>query len=152
MSITTTNSNSRVGSSTSTVISGTNTILESGKFGRGKIKKPKDAKIYEMASNAEGYEELMFEGYNILDLNKNGHVSHREKEFYFILGNKVEKDNRIPAAGFNKEAYMADVAYIVPRDKLDNDYPSGQNWDDTTYKIDVLWWIKRPIEITVTLK
>jgi hypothetical protein len=105
-----------------------------------------------MVSIAEGYDNLTFEGFNILDLNKNGRVSHSEKEFHFILGNKVEKDNRIPPAGFNKEAYMADSAYIVPRDRLDNDYESGQNWDDTTYQIRVPRWVKGPLEITATLK
>jgi hypothetical protein len=128
------------------------TLFHSGKFNRGKIKNPQSAKIYEMVSIAEGYDDLTFEGFNILDLNKNGRVSHREKEFHFILGNKVEKDNRIPPAGFNKEAYIADAAYIVPRDRLDNDYESGQNWDDTTYRIRVPQWVKGPLEITATLK
>jgi hypothetical protein len=128
------------------------TIFHSGKFRRGKIRKPKQAKIYEMVSIADGYDDLMFEGFNILDLNKNGRVSHKEKEFHFILGNKVEKDNRIPPAGFNKDAYMADAAFIVPRDKLDNDYTSGQNWDDTTYRIPLPWWAYGPLKITATLK
>jgi hypothetical protein len=128
------------------------TLFHSGKFWKGKILKPRKAKVYEMVSVAEGYDNLMFEGFNILDLNKNGKVSHREKEFHFILGNKVEKDNRIPPAGFNKDAYMADAAFIVPRDKLDNDYAPGQNWDDTNYYIHVPKWVKGPIEITATLK
>ncbi|MET0009322.1 MAG: hypothetical protein ABW124_18660 [Candidatus Thiodiazotropha sp. 6PLUC9] len=128
------------------------TVFHSGKFRKGKIIKPKKAKIYEMISVADGYDDLMFEGFNILDLNKNGRVSHKEKEFHFILGNKVEKDNRIPPAGFNKDAYMADAAFIVPRDELDNDYTSGQNWDDTTYEIDLPRWVKGPLEITATLR
>lgn len=114
--------------------------------------KPKKTKIYEMVTVAEGYDDLIFDGFNILDLNKDGKVSESEKEFHFILGNKVEKDNRIPPAGFNKDAYMADAAFIVPRDKLDNDYEQGQNWDDTTYEIHVPWWVPGPIEITATLK
>jgi hypothetical protein len=128
------------------------TIFNSGEFSKGKILNSKKAKIYEMVSVAEGYDDLMFKGFNILDLNKNGKVSDKEKEFHFILGNKVEKDNRIPPAGFNKDAYMADAAFIVPRDELDNDYESGQNWDDTTYEIHVPSWVTGPLEITATLK
>ncbi|MEJ2609741.1 MAG: hypothetical protein P8179_06520 [Candidatus Thiodiazotropha sp.] len=128
------------------------TIYRNGSINRGSIRRPEEAKIYEMVSIAEGYDDLTFEGHNILDLNKNGRVSHQEKEFHFILGNKVEKDNRIPPAGFNKDAYMADGAFIVPRDKLDNDYASGQNWDDTSYEIEIPRWVQGPLEITATLK
>ncbi|MEJ2407526.1 MAG: hypothetical protein P8171_25340 [Candidatus Thiodiazotropha sp.] len=128
------------------------TLFHSGRFYKGKILNPEKAKIYEIISVAEGYDHLMFEGFNILDLDKSGVVSHREKEFHFILGNKIEKDNRIPPAGFNKDAYMADAAFIIPRDELDNDYESGQNWDDTTYWIHVPSWARGPLEITATLK
>ena len=106
-----------------------------------------------MVSVAEGYDNLTFEGYQILDLNRDGEVDHHEKEFRFILGNKVEKDNRIPPAGFNRAAYMADAAFIVPRDALDNDYAEVQNWDDTSYRIRLPWWVWRgPLRITATLK
>ena len=75
-----------------------------------------------------------------------------EKEFHFILGNKVEKDNRIPPAGFIRAAYMADAAFIVPRDKLDNDYADGQNWDDTVYKLELEKKPKGPLAVIATLK
>jgi len=128
------------------------TLFHSGQFQNGKILNPEKAKIYEMVTVAEGYDNLKFEGFNILDLNKNGVVSHKEKEFHFMLGNKIEKDNRIPPAGFNKDAYMADGAFIVPRDELDNDYKSGQYWDDTRYTIYIPRWVVGPVTITATLK
>jgi len=43
--------------------------------------------------------------------------------------NKIIKDNRIPPQGFNKAAYQADGAFIIPADA----YANGQNWDTTAY-------------------
>jgi hypothetical protein len=128
------------------------TVFHSGKLRHGRIVRPSQAKVYEVVNIAEGYDDLMFQGFNMLDLNKDGEVTHEEKEFHFILGNKVEKDNRIPPAGFNKKAYIADGAFIVPRDPLDNDYLDGQNWDDTQYVFRVPSWVKGPLQMTATLK
>ena len=54
-----------------------------------------------------------------------------------MLMNYIEKDNRIPPRGFNKAAYMADGAFIIPHDMNQNDYADGQNWDTTTYTFPV---------------
>lgn len=102
----------------------------------GKLVRTSMTKVYEAIPIAEGYEENLYKGYSILDANKDGIVSHREKEFHFVLNNKIDKDNRIPPKGFNKAAYTADGAFIVPRDPQDCDYADGQNWDVTTYEME----------------
>lgn len=127
-------------------------IFASGFTFCGKLIRTFQTKVYEMVSEADGYDDLEIDGYNILDANRDGYVSEHEKEFHFILGNKVVKDNRIPPKGFNREAYFADAAFIIPRDFLDNDYPDGQNWDDTKYTFYVPRWVRGPLEITATLK
>lgn len=127
-------------------------IFASGFMFRGKLIRTLQTKVYEMVSLAEGYDDYELDGFNILDANQDGRVTHEEKEFHFIMGNKVDKDNRIPPLGFNKAAYTADAAFIIPRDYMDNDYADGQNWDDTRYTFWVPWWIKGPLEITATLK
>lgn len=73
------------------------------------------AKVYE--------HEAVTEGYSGAGLPADG------DHFHFILLNKIEKDNRIPPAGYNKAAYQADGAFIVP----ENLYADGQNWDVTPY-------------------
>ncbi len=94
-------------------------------------------KVYEQLILAKGYDTFELDGYNILDANKDGVVTHGEEEFHFVLMNYVEKDNRIPPKGFNKEAYQADGAFIIPHYPKDTDYPSGQHWDVTPYTFTV---------------
>jgi len=103
----------------------------------GTLVRTEQTKVYECIPVAEGYEDVKLPGspYSILDADRDGVVSHSEKEFHFVLNNVIEKDNRIPPAGFNREAYMKDGAFIVPRDPSDNDYADGQNWDVTRYRI-----------------
>jgi hypothetical protein len=62
--------------------------------------------------------------------------------------NKIIKDNRIPPKGYNKKAYQADGAFIIP----ENAYADGQNWDITQYTIDVPADVQGTIQITATLK
>ncbi|TFH44212.1 MAG: hypothetical protein E4G94_03965 [ANME-2 cluster archaeon] len=92
-----------------------------------------ETKVYEQVVLAKGYENFKLDGNSIIDANKDGYVSHYEKEFHFVLMNYIEKDNRIPPKGFNKAAYEDDGAFIIPRDAKDTDYPNGQNWDTTPY-------------------
>jgi hypothetical protein len=66
-------------------------------------------------------QKILAEGYDFLDAN--------DKEFHFVLMNTIVKDNRIPPKGFNKAAYQADGAFIIPEDL----YEDGQNWDETPY-------------------
>ena len=46
----------------------------------------------------------------------------------------IVKDNRIPPKGFNKAAYQADGAFIVP---VKIPMRDGQNWDETAYTFDI---------------
>jgi len=71
--------------------------------------------------------------------------------FHFILMNKIIKDNRIPPKGFNKKAYTADGAFIIPHDPKDTDYTEGQNWDITPYTFTVPGGVKGIIRVTATL-
>lgn len=129
------------------------TILSSGNLDRtGALKRTLRTKVYEIKIEAEGYDTLMYDGFPLLDADQDGTVSHEEKEFHFLLGNNVIKDNRIPPKGFNKAAYMAEGAFIIPHDRLDNDYPDGQNWDDTVYKFGLPADVVGPLEVTATLK
>jgi hypothetical protein len=66
--------------------------------------------------------------------------------------NSIEKDNRIPPRGFNKDAYQADGAFIIPHDPKDTDYPSGQNWDVTPYTFTVPAAIVGKLHITARLQ
>ena len=100
------------------------TILEDGavdpETGEVLVANPDD--IFEIHALAEGYGDL-------LDDDNDGVVTEHEKEFHFALLNKVVKDNRIPPKGYNKAAYMAQGAFIVPEDE----YADGQNWADREY-------------------
>lgn len=49
---------------------------------------------------------------------------------HFVLNNKVYKDNRIPPRGFTNAAF-ADFGGAP----VDYNYPDGQYWDDTYYRI-----------------
>lgn len=79
-----------------------------------------------------------------------------DSDFHFVMINKIVKDNRIPPAGFNKAAYTADGAFIIPstdpNDPPDTDYPDGQNWDVTSYSIPVPAGVTGPITIAAVLK
>ena len=91
-------------------------------------------------------------------------------EFHFALLNTIKKDNRIPPKGFNKAAYQADGAYIIPecvggaRDakgcESDSDcdggicrelYDNGEHWDDTEYTIKIPPTAKKKVIVTTTL-
>lgn len=120
--------------------------------GKGKLVRTPETKVYEIIALAEGYDTNVLNGFNILDANKDGVVTHEEKEFHFILMNFIEKDNRIPPAGFNKAGFTADGAFIVPRDPKDIDYPDGQNWDNTPYNITIPAGVTGPVTITTTLR
>ena len=128
-----------------------NVIFEDGRIDptTGALVRTPNTKVYEQIPLAMGYDSFNLAGWNILDntsggpstgdlvYKPDGYVSHFDKEFHFVLMNYVEKDNRIPPRGFNKAAYTADGAFIVPYDAKDTDYPSGQNWDITTYTFPV---------------
>ncbi len=109
-------------------------------------------KVYEQVALAEGYDTFNLGSYNILDANKDGYVNHTEKEFHFVLMNYIEKDNRIPPKGYNKRAYAADGAFIIPHDPKDTDYNDGQNWDKTPYTFTIPTDVKGKISVTATLK
>ena len=79
-------------------------------------------------------------------------VVKRSEQGHFVLNNFTEKDNRIPPSGFNKDAYTADGAFIIPHDPHDTDYPSGQNWDITPYSVSIPTTAVGPISITATLR
>ncbi len=126
----------------------------------GELVRTEQTRVYEHVALAKGYEPFILDGFNVLDADKNGSVSHYEEEFHFVLMNYVEKDNRIPPKGFNKAAYTADGAFIVPYhtdgiDKIpgakDTDYVDGQNWDKTCYTFVVPAGAKSPITVEVDL-
>jgi hypothetical protein len=94
-------------------------------------------KVYEMEAVADGYDESV--------------VEKGKEHFHFILMNKIIKDNRIPPRGFNKEAYSADGAFIIPHDPKDTDYADGQYWDVTPYTFIVPNGVKGRIHVTATL-
>jgi hypothetical protein len=94
-------------------------------------------KVYEIRMRSIGYR---------------ANVVHSGDREHFFLNNFTEKDNRIPPAGFNKDAYTADGAFILPHDPKDTDYVSGQNWDITPYHIRIPARAVSPISITATLK
>ncbi len=109
-------------------------------------------KVYEQLVLAEGYKNFKLDGYSIIDADKDGTVTHAEEEFHFVLMNYIEKDNRIPPLGYNKEAYMKDGAFIVPHDPKDTDYPTGQNWDVTPYAFTIPASAQGAVTVTATLK
>jgi len=59
----------------------------------------------------------------------------------------IEKDNRIPPLGYNKAAYQADGAFIIPEDT----YADGQNWDITNYSFTVPATASGAVQVTATL-
>ena len=83
----------------------------------GALIRTPESKVYEHVALAKDYPFL----------------DEHDEEFHFVLNNFIEKDNRIPPKGFNKAAYTADGAFIIPHDPKDTDYPDGQNWDVTPY-------------------
>ncbi len=119
-------------------------LFEDGVLGAdgGLIRTP-ETKVYEHIALAKGFP--------FLDEDGSGTVEHDEQEFHFILLNFIEKDNRIPPRGFNKAAYTADGAFIIPRDPKDTDYPDGQNWDITPYTIPIPRFTQGPVRVTATL-
>lgn len=88
----------------------------------GKLTRTGDTKVYERVGYALGYAD------SVVDSTKPA-----DRKFRFVLENTVAQDNRIPPAGFDKAAYQADGAFIVPEAL----YDAGENWDDTTYTITV---------------
>jgi hypothetical protein len=114
----------------------------------GSLERSEQTKVYEQVIKAEGYESsLLDDGHSILDADKDGVVSEHEKEFHFVLMNTVVKDNRIPPKGFNKTAYQADGAFIIPEDL----YQDGQYWDDTPYTFAIPAFVKGNVRVTATL-
>jgi hypothetical protein len=118
----------------------------------GSLDRTAQTKVYEQKIEAEGYEDNVLQAadgvwYSILDANKDGAVSPEEKEFHFVLLNHIVKDNRIPPKGYNKAAYMADGAFIVPADLYDD----GQNWNDTVYAFNIPADVKGNVKVTATL-
>jgi len=109
----------------------------------GALIRTPETKVYEHIALAKGFP--------FLDEDGSGEVEHDEQEFHFVLLNFIEKDNRIPPKGFNKAAYTADGAFIIPRDPKDTDYPDGQNWDITPYTFDIPFFSLGPLEVTATL-
>jgi hypothetical protein len=105
------------------------------------VDKHNGAKVYEFVGLAKDYDSS---------------VAPPDSEFHFALVNFTAKDNRIPPVGFNKAAYTADGAFIIPStipgDPPDTDYPDGQNWDVTTYSIPVPTGVTGPILITAELR
>ena len=104
------------------------TILEDGAVDpvTGEVLVADHDDIFEIHAVAEGFGDL-------LDENGDGEVTEHEKEFHFALLNKVVKDNRIPPKGYDKAAYMAQGAFIVPADE----YADGQNWAEREYSFTV---------------
>jgi hypothetical protein len=94
-------------------------------------------KVYEMEVIADGYDKSV--------------IAKGNEHFHFMLMNKIIKDNRIPPKGFNKEAYTADGAFIIPHDPKDNDYADGQDWDITPYTFTVPEGKQGKISVTATL-
>jgi hypothetical protein len=98
------------------------------------------------------YEQrILAKGYDFLDKDGDGVTSHEEQEFHFVLMNYIEKDNRIPPKGYNKAAYQADGAFIIPFDPKDTDYADGQNWDITPYTFTVPATTVKQMTVTATL-
>ena len=115
----------------------------------GALVRTDQTKVYEQEILAEGYD---FIDDKAKDLDKDGVISPEELEkaqhFHFVLMNKIIKDNRIPPKGYNKAAYQADGAFIVPAET----YADGQYWDTTRYRFTVPAGVKDKIVVTATLK
>jgi hypothetical protein len=94
-------------------------------------------KIYEQEALASDYDPTV--------------VSPGNEHFHFMLMNKIVKDNRIPPRGYNKAAYAADGAFIMPRHPKDTEYADGQYWDITSYTFTIPEWAKDKIRVTADL-
>ncbi|MEW6220748.1 MAG: hypothetical protein AB1634_14620 [Thermodesulfobacteriota bacterium] len=92
---------------------------------------PGVTKVYEQVTDAEGYSFLPPD----------------QKKFRFVLMNTIKKDNRIPPRGYNKAAYQADGAFIIP----ENLYADGQNWDETAYSFTLPANVSGKVRVTATL-
>lgn len=91
-------------------------VFENGQLDEnGLLVRDSQTKVYEQKIEADGYDPNV--------------IIPGDEEFHFVLLNKIVKDNRIPPRGFNKAAYQADGAFIVPEET----YTDGQNCDDTQY-------------------
>ncbi|MEA3275063.1 MAG: cytochrome c3 family protein [Pseudomonadota bacterium] len=126
-----------------------NVFFEDGALdGDGALIRNAQTKVYEQEILAEGYP---FIDDDAKDLDGDGVISPEEIEkaqhFHFVLMNKIIKDNRIPPMGYNKAAYQADGAFIVPADT----YADGQYWDTTPYTFTIPVSARRLVEVTATL-
>ena len=99
----------------------------------GSLQRTALTKVYEQKIEAEGYDSSV--------------IAEGDEEFHFVLLNNIVKDNRIPPKGYNKAAYQADGAFIVPA----NLYADGQNWDDTDYSFTIPADVKGNVKVTATL-
>ena len=70
-----------------------------------------------------------------------------KKSFHFAKLDEILKDNRIPARGFDKEAYEKEGAFIIGAD-----YEDGQNWDVTPFIFNVPPDVRGPLTIKARLK
>ena len=118
-------------------------LFEDGMLKDGYLVRTPETKVYEQVTLATGYP--------FLDENRDGQVDEKESHFHFVLMNDVRKDNRIPPKGYNKAAYQADGAFIVPRDPKDNDYADGQHWDVTPYRFAIPKSAKGPVRVEAHL-
>jgi hypothetical protein len=119
-------------------------IFEDGVLKDGSLVRTPETKVYEQVALATGFP--------FLDQNGDGEVDEHERHFHFVLMNDIQKDNRIPPKGFNKAAYTADGAFIIPRDPKDTDYADGQNWDVTPYPLTIPDGTQGAIRVTATLR
>jgi hypothetical protein len=94
-------------------------------------------KVYEQEILASGYDQSV--------------VAPGNEHFHFILMNEIVKDNRIPPKGYNRAAFTADGAFIIPRDPKDTDYADGQYWDITSYTFEIPDRAKGNIRVTADL-
>jgi hypothetical protein len=100
-------------------------VFEDGQLDdRGSLVRTAQTKVYEQQAGVDG-----------------------DKSLNFALLNTILKDNRIPPAGFNKEAYEAEGAFIIGAD-----YADGQNWDETEYSFEVPATADGPFHAEATLK
>jgi hypothetical protein len=118
-------------------------LFEDGILKDGYLVRTPETKVYEQIVAATGYP--------FLDENQDGQVDEKESHFHFVLMNDVRKDNRIPPKGYNKAAYQADGAFIVPRDPKDTDYADGQHWDITPYRFAIPKSAKGPVRVEARL-
>jgi hypothetical protein len=119
-------------------------VFEDGYLEDGYLVRTPETKVYEQVALARGYP--------FLDQNGDGQVDEKEGHFRFVLMNDIQKDNRIPPKGYNKAAYTADGAFIVPHGPKDTDYADGQHWDVTPYEFELPEWVEGSVRVDATLK